>query len=222
MYWHKHFEKNVDSFAKLLRELTDENKKIMYISSVRKDITRRVMEAAPGMNFQILSTSGVPTQLINYSTVDTLGIDRFLVCYGAFHISKGNAVIVIDTGSACTVDFMDETGVYQGGVIMPGLEILNQSVRRYLPELPGVDTNIPGSWPGKSTKDSLRWGINGMFSLAIERWISKFKALNEDAVIFITGGNAGTVQQLPGVPDCIHDANLLFEGMKIMVEKSAG
>lgn len=217
--WHERFGVNLESFVKMLQRYAENEASVVYTSSVRKDITQKIIEAAPDINFQLLSTSQIPEHKINYATVHTLGLDRFLGCLGAYQLSNGFAVIVIDTGSACTVDFMDENGVYQGGVIMPGHDVLKKSIRRYLPELPEVDSAIPENWPGKSTHDSLRWGVNGMFRAAIESWIDRFKELDSRARIFITGGNSSDLQRLLTDTECIRNANLQFEGMKAFVDE---
>jgi type III pantothenate kinase len=217
--WHEPFGVNFESFVALINRHAEGGMSVIHISSVRKDITRKIREAAPGIDFQVLSATQIPDHKINYSTVQTLGLDRFLGCLGAYHISNNHAVIVIDTGSACTVDFMDDSGVYQGGVIMPGLDLLKKSIRRYLPELPAVDSIIPENWPGKSTQDSLRWGVNGMLRAAIESWIVKFKELDGNARTFLTGGNSSDLQRLLANTECIRHANLQFEGMKIFVDE---
>jgi len=216
--WHQRFENDIETFSELLKKSFDSGTGVVYTSSVRKDITRKVEEATPGLNIQVLTTSQIPEQFINYSTIHTLGLDRFLGCLGAYKLSNKCGVVVIDTGSACTVDFMDKDGIYQGGVIMPGMDILKKSIRRYLPELPDVDSTMPDTWPGKSTQDSLRLGVNGMFSTAIESWIVKFKSMDDDAAIFITGGNSREIQLLLTEMECTHHENLQFEGMKVFVE----
>jgi len=220
--WHKPLENDFESFRALLMKSASNGRGIVYTSSVRKDIARRIEQETSGINIQILSTSQIPSHLINYNTISTLGLDRFLGCLGAFNFSNKGGVIVIDTGSACTVDFMDKNGVYQGGVIMPGIDILKKSITTHLPELPDVEMNIPNHWPGKSTKDSLRWGVNGMFSAAIERWIGKYQMMDSEAEIFLTGGNSKDVQFLLA-PDMvlIHHAHLHFEGMKLFAENIA-
>lgn len=216
--WHQRYGDELESFLGLLKERTGVEPHIIYVSSVRKDIIRKLQVAAPDLVLQVLSTTQIPDYLINYSTVESLGIDRFLGCLGAYNLTKG-AVIVIDTGSACTVDFMDEVGVYQGGVIMPGIDILKKSVRRYLPELPEVEAKVPYSWPGKSTQESLQWGVNGAFKVAIESWVQKYKLLNGEADVFITGGNSADVQKLLK-PETLtnYQPELQFEGMKAFVQ----
>jgi|GEM_PF-473693 len=217
--WHQRYDGNLDDFLAFMNDKAAEDSYHIYISSVRKDITQKLRDGASNLTIKVLSTSQIPGHLLNYSTVKTLGMDRFLGCLGAYH-KKEKSVIVIDTGSACTVDFMDNSGVYQGGVIMPGIDIFKKSMRRYLPELPDVWPDIPDEWPGKSTQESLQWGVNGMVKVAIEKWIYKYRAIDEKAEVFITGGNSEYVQKLL-MPDTeiIHRTELHFDGMNMFVDK---
>jgi type III pantothenate kinase len=217
--WHQRHGDSFDKFLAMLSERSGDESYMIYVSSVRKDITRKLQESAPEVIIRELSTKQVPGHLLNYSTVQTLGIDRFLGCLGAHH-KEETSVVVIDTGSACTVDFMDDAGVYQGGVIMPGIDILKKSMRRYLPELPDIQTNIPDVWPGKSTQESLQWGLNGAFKAAIEHWVHKYQMADKNAQVFITGGNSADVKKLL-MPDTKlnHHPELHFEGMKVFVEE---
>jgi type III pantothenate kinase len=218
--WHQHIDTDFEQF---IRTLTDNAAGgMVYISSVRKDITQKVLNAAPDLHTELLTVSQIPSRFINYSTVQTLGLDRFLSSLGAFHKSGRKSVIVIDTGSACTVDFMDHNGVYQGGVIMPGIEILKKTIRIHLPELPEIEPFIPNSWPGKSTQDSLRWGVNGMFAAAIENWIGKYRTSDKVAEIYLTGGNAADVKSLLTETEITLSSHLQFEGMKMFAEMVKG
>lgn len=217
--WSQRLGVNFESFITLLNEHKEKGGGVIYMSSVRKDITLKIKTAASDIDIQVLSPSQIPKTRIHYSTTQTLGLDRFLVCLGAFHLSKRSSVIVIDTGSACTVDFMDKRGTFQGGVIMPGIEILRKSIQRYLPELPQVDAKLPADWPGKSTKESLQWGVYGMFSGAIKNWIRKYRSMDRDAKVFITGGNSEDLQELLADTQIVRNRYLQFEGMKIFAEE---
>jgi type III pantothenate kinase len=96
-----------------------------------------------------------------------------LVCLAAWKETGGEDVIVIDAGSACTVDLMTKKGVFKGGIIMPGIQIIKHSMRTRLPELPEVPDSIPNEWPGKSTAECIAWGVNGGFLLAIRGFIER-------------------------------------------------
>lgn len=68
----------------------------------------------------------------------TVGQDRLLDALGAFARSK-QACIVIDAGTAVTVDFVDGQGVFQGGVIAPGLSMMARALHEQTAGLPLVD-----------------------------------------------------------------------------------
>ena len=64
---------------------------------------------------------------INYADVTRLGVDRWLAMLGAFERSKGPC-IVIDSGTAFTLDILNEDGMHLGGYILPGLWLMKESL----------------------------------------------------------------------------------------------
>lgn len=63
-----------------------------------------------------------------YEQVDTLGVDRWLAMLAAYSIYQ-QAVCVIDCGTAVTLDLLDHNGIHQGGLIMPGLQLMQRSLQ---------------------------------------------------------------------------------------------
>lgn len=191
----------------------------LVVSSVRKDIIDLLNKELSGHSLMLLSVSDIPARYLDYETVQTLGPDRFIVCLGARKYST-KSVIVIDSGSATTIDFMDSDDVYRGGIIMPGLQILKNSFKNYLPELPLPEAEIPENWPGKSTMDCIGWGIYGMYrdavSAAVERYSNEFP----ESEIFICGGDAEKLLALMGSTFQFHyNPFLLFEGMEEFIKQ---
>ena len=128
------------------------NEKV-YVASVVKATLDELKELIPEEVLIVFNHGQIPSNLLDYETPETLGIDRFLSCLGAY--SKSNSsVIVIDAGTACTVDYMDRNQVFHGGVIMPGLQTIHKSIQARLPELPEVDFTLPQKFPGKTSIDS--------------------------------------------------------------------
>ncbi|MCC5907871.1 MAG: type III pantothenate kinase [Balneolaceae bacterium] len=190
-----------------------ENRELV-ISSVRKEVETKLTENLSDINIYSLHVSQVPSKLLNYNTPETLGIDRFLSCFGAASLSK-KAVIVIDAGSACTIDYMTAERVFHGGVIMPGLRIFKKVMADALPELPEVDESLPANWPGKSTNECIRWGLYGGYASAVEAFIRKHQTGKAETEIYITGGDALLLKKLlNGRKELKHHEYLLFEGMR--------
>ncbi|MDX1641133.1 MAG: type III pantothenate kinase [Balneolaceae bacterium] len=187
----------------------------IFISSVRKDITKRLVQSLPDSKIREFKIADIPAKMIDYKTPETLGLDRFLVCLGAAKESRESNVVVIDAGSACTVDLMTNEKVYCGGVILPGLNIVRNAMEKRLPELPRVTDSIPEQWPGKSTMECIEWGVNGGFIFAIQGFIEKYRSMVGDVDIYVTGGDAKKLIQWMGDGEkYIHRKNLIWEGME--------
>ena len=194
-------------------KIKGENRELV-ISSVRKEIEIELSESMSDINIFSLHVCQVPSKLLNYNTPETLGIDRYLSCFGAASLSE-KPVIVIDAGSACTIDFMTADRVFHGGVIMPGLRIFKKVMADALPELPEVFESLPENWPGKSTDECIRWGLYGGYASAIEAFIRKHQADKTETEIYITGGDALLlIKLLNGRKELKHREYLLFEGMR--------
>lgn len=209
---HEELGKKADYFF----EFADKFESVV-MSSVVDSTTSQLRSLFAPKPVRIIAARNIPGQLLDYETPETLGIDRFLACYGAF-IQSPKAVVVIDAGTACTVDFMDQSGIYHGGVIMPGLRILEESLKEFAPSLPSVERVIPHTWPGKSTSASLQWGLAGayidMLVAALERYTNEYGEYD----LWLTGGDIEVLTQYLEHPFQVN-ADLVFEGMRTFISR---
>lgn len=214
--WTLLFDGELHRFEELCSFIdTSINSKKIILSSVRKDITQKLRENLKVQGIHELKTSDIPRKMLDYKTPQTLGLDRFLVCLAAWKESGEKNTIVVDAGSACTVDLMTSDGVYKGGVIMPGLKIIRQTMKERLPELPEVTELIPAEWPGKSTRECLEWGVNGGLMIAIQGFIKKYQTTVDKPSIYITGGDAKKLMEWMGEKENIHyRKNLIWDGLE--------
>ena len=88
---------------------------------------------------------------------DRVGADRLLGAWGAREI-HGAPVIVVDLGTATTVDVVDTDGAFVGGAILPGMELALAALARGTALLPEVDLAPPRSALARDTVESLRSG----------------------------------------------------------------
>lgn len=214
--WQVLFDGELNRFSDLCTFIKSrKSREKIILSSVRKDITQNLRESLSEQIIIEFTSSDIPSEMLDYKTPKTLGLDRFLVCLAAWKESGKQDVIVIDAGSACTVDFMTKAGVYSGGIIMPGVQIIKQTMRNKLPELPQVSGSIPDHWPGKSTMECIEWGVNGFFLMAIQGFIQKYREMAEDPEIYITGGNAREVIDWMRDEETLHyQKNLIWDGLE--------
>lgn len=126
---------------------------------------------------------------IDYKTTSTLGLDRVAGAIGAWSQSNKKNCLIIDAGTAITIDLVIENN-YIGGVISPGIHLRFKALNEFTKKLPLVGfNNKEYSIPGKSTKESI---FNGCFNGAlfeVTAWIDYFKRVYGDILIYLTGGD---------------------------------
>lgn len=215
--WHEVLQiehRDLDKIEEYFGENSMEFDEII-ISSVVKEITGQLEAFFSPVPVRRISIRDIQKDSIDYETPETLGIDRYLACLGACKLAK-DAVVVIDSGTACTIDYMDARSVYHGGVILPGLRVWEDGLKNYTPALPEVDREIPHIWPGKSTQASLQWGLTGAYMDVIAAMLKRYKAQYGEYKIWLTGGDSEDISRYLDQPSII-DKNLVFEGMKAII-----
>lgn len=143
---------------------------------------------------------------INYNTPELLGIDRICAAEGAYALFKDEVLdttvhskdflIVIDFGTATTINIVSGKGSFEGGLITPGIQTMINSLFSNTAQLPQIDIRDYLNFIGRDTKSSIASGIlNSTISL-IEKTYNHLKnnLLAEDIFIYITGGNARLIQ----------------------------
>jgi type III pantothenate kinase len=133
-----------------------------------------------------------PTALDNDSS---LGHDRLLNALGAYARAR-QACIIVDAGTAITVDFVDGEGVFQGGAIGPGLNMMLEALHEKTAALPSLRFEPVGDDQpfGKQTHQAMLLGVQaaarGMVRHLIERYSEAYGAYPQ---IVATGGDARTL-----------------------------
>jgi type III pantothenate kinase len=214
------WEKSTDNFKSvtyLISWLNQHKDSIqdLVVASVRKDHFELLKNQVTEFEIKNIEISEVPEHNLNYETPKTLGIDRFLGCLGAYAQEK-QSVVVVDAGSACTIDIMNENGVYQGGVIMPGLQSILNIFKTSAPELPTIEIEIPTKFPGKSTAESLQWGQVAFFVDGINASLKRYQESFGDFSLYLTGGDANAISKLISI-NSKRDEFLIFKGMEAFI-----
>ena len=122
---------------------------------------------------------------IAYETPSELGVDRFLAMLGAIENYPSANLLVIDLGSALTIDIVNDDGVHKGGLIMPGLMTLRKSFTKFSTE------NMSQSLTGlqNNTKDAWLSGTETMLIVTIKEQIKDFQSQYSNGVVLLTGGD---------------------------------
>jgi len=146
-----------------------------------------------------------------YHNPATLGADRIAVVVGA--LSRYNRdVIVVDAGTAITIDVATRGGYHLGGIILPGMHMLAELMHRKTAQLPQVRVSKPKNLIGKSTKECIQTGIfNGTMTM-IRGLIQDIKMqVRGDYYCVATGGSGKLIAQHVGEVD-EYNENLCIYG----------
>lgn len=158
---------------------------------------------------------------INVDSPRTVGVDRLFNAIAANVIRPdGQAMIIVDSGTATTVDVVSPDGVFEGGAILPGFQLCSRALHQYTALLPHIaNSELAESTPtalGKNTRDAIRsglfWGQLGAVKELLRHLRPRFQ---EEPLIVVTGG-AGRllVPQLPRV--VLHEPFLALQGLVIV------
>lgn len=161
-------------------------------------------------------TVDTPTPLaIDYTTPQTLGVDRLAAAVGAYTLpgARGRDILVSDLGTAITYDHVTASGRYVGGNIAPGIWMRLCALNHYTARLPQVETDGDTPLWGHDTASALRGGaINGVVA-ELEYYHS---SLGDDAVVVLTGGAVKLVEgRLSFRPMIVPD--LVSEGLEAIM-----
>ncbi|MCL6270017.1 type III pantothenate kinase [Sansalvadorimonas sp. 2012CJ34-2] len=142
-----------------------------------------------------------------------LGDDRWLAMLGARKHYPDGPVVVIDSGTALTLDAVDANGVFQGGLITPGVNTMLKSMVDAADLLVLPDEK---EFSRSLAKNSVQAVLNGALSMAaslIEREVQRF---NSQARVVLCGGDARMLAEQMNIP-VEYCPELVFEGLEVAI-----
>jgi len=205
------------------------------IAGVNPGEVRRVLESWPtdGWNRPIVVEHPARFPLtINLPASEKVGIDRLLNAVAANAMRPcGRAAIIVDIGTATTVDYLSPQGTFEGGAILPGFELSARSLHQQTALLPMIeieDLAAESIEPlGRNTPDALKsgllWGQLGAIKELIERISSsvtnpQFAIQNPQfkiPLVLLTGGGSSLLK--PHLPDARWEPHLALQGLALVM-----
>lgn len=110
-------------------------------------------------NLLVLTPSVEMPMEVVYGTRSTLGADRVAAVAGARALFPGEALLVVDSGTALTIDVTDDEGNFLGGNIAPGMQMRFKSLHELTDNLPLLDDEGDVMPFGKDTATAIRSGV---------------------------------------------------------------
>ncbi len=207
--------RGADEIFSLVNELVcgqDKNLPIR-ISSVMAGFAAELSASICNAGFEdVMIINGMmPDFKTDYRTPETLGADRIADAVYAKKRFAEKSVIVIDAGTAVTVDLVWQDGIFGGGYIMPGLSLLSSALSKGTSQLPFVNNGLKEDLPPLSTKDAISAGVSAMYVGGINRAVANLRAVCPDAIVLATGGGFFAVEDVLEF-DFLFDENLTVIG----------
>jgi type III pantothenate kinase len=190
------------------------NKKILF-SSVVPSIFKKIKIGLSKNNFSVYEIKQLNIKSLiklNVDKVNQVGSDRIANAIGSFNIYKKDCLI-IDFGTATTFDIISKKGIYEGGVIAPGISSSIASLHNTTALLPKLNLTNSSKMFGKNTNDALNagflWGYQGLINNIIDKVSKKNK--NKFKII-LTGGYANFFKKYLS-KRCLVDQNITIKGI---------
>jgi len=152
-----------------------------------------------------------------YVDVSLMGADRWHAMLGAWQASR-SGVAVVDAGSALTVDYIAPGGQHLGGYILPGLQMMRESLHRGAARVGFDDAVSLSTVPGTNTSDCVNHGLSWLNVGIVEHIERDVIDLGLESVV-ITGGDAERLLALGLKGE--HRPGLVFEGLALVDQAEA-
>jgi len=164
--------------------------KNIVVASVGKLQKDDFLDLSNVVNVHFISKESMFPFQNQYSTPDTLGIDRMVLAAGAVLQFPNVSRLVIDAGTCITYDFIDANNNYLGGAISPGIRLRYESLHNYTAKLPLLTIEKPEKLIGDSTQQSIHSGVVNGVAMEIDGFINSNLGENDNFIIILTGGDS--------------------------------
>ena len=179
-------------------------------TGVIKIIGKQPMVVGPGLKTGLNIHVDVPSQV---------GSDRIVIAVAALAEYKA-PLLLLDLGTATTIEAVEPENVYMGGVIIPGVRVSLDALTSRAAQLPGISLDQPKKVIGKNTVDCMRSGMMYGTAAMIDGLIERMEEeLGHRCTLIATGGLAQFITPLCK-REIILEKDLLLKGLNIIYQKN--
>jgi type III pantothenate kinase len=191
------------------------------VASTRGEVDEIAELLRPQVEYLLEFSSQTPVPIGNaYLTPDTLGRDRLAAAVGATVLYPGRNVLIVDFGTAVTVDLVTSDGVFRGGCISPGMKTRFRSLHDYTAKLPLCTATGDEALSGLTTGQAIELGVMNGITFEIEGYMARMREKIDDLCVIFTGGDAKFfVKRIKNT--IFANCNLVFCGLNRILEYNA-
>ena len=151
-----------------------------------------------------------------YIDAESLGTDRWLALIAAYQLYGQSPACIIDCGTAMTIDAIAADGNHLGGLILPGLQMMQSSLLAGTSVTLGDSEGESSTLFARNTADAVRGGALYAMVATIDRVYADIDAeLDEPVIRILCGGDAASLLPLIKGP-VEHRPDLVLEGLAML------
>ncbi len=181
---------------------------VAFLQGLRRYFGVDCLRVSPSINLGIRVAYGAPHEVGADRLVNAVaGVSRY-----------GAPLVIVDFGTAITVDVVSSGGAYLGGAIAPGLVTSMEALFGRTAKLPKVGLDAPGTAIGKNTMESIKAGVIYGNAGLVDRLVETIrKDLGEECPVVATGGHAEAIAEHSRTLQTV-DPWLTLNGLKIIYD----
>lgn len=183
-----------------------------------RNLSRRYVNAEP----MVIGEDGLKLGIdVRIDKPSEAGADRLVNAVAAF-VAYGGPSIVIDSGTATTFDIVAVDGAFEGGIILPGINLSLQALHDAAARLPRVEIRDPGCVIGKDTVRAMQSGIYWGSIEMIEGLVRRIKAEYGKPMKVIATGGVASIFEGASIGVDHFDQDLTSRGLLEVFKRNGG
>lgn len=163
-------------------------KRVVYSNVTNSEQVNRIQGLIKADQWQAVKSCKNLLGVTNaYSEPELLGVDRWVAAVEAYNRFQSRPVMVVDAGTAITIDVVDADGLHQGGFIVPNGDLMQRSLAMGTNRV-RINEKSCEDYYGRSTNCAVKAGLMRMTRAWLREEVDLFNRCFPEGVILFTGG----------------------------------